>query len=33
MGHGHVDVVIQGANICHGPVRVRIAGIPGIDQR
>ena len=33
MGHGHVDVVIQGANICHGPVRVRIPGIPGIDQR
>ena len=32
MGHGHIDVVIQGANIRHGPVRVRIAGIPGIDQ-
>ena len=33
MCHGHVNVIIQGANIRHGSIRICVVGITGIDQR
>ena len=33
MCQDHVNVVIQGANIRHGSVRICVVGVTGIDQR